>query len=54
MVLVACVDCDEATESVAQSLLSETKVWLFWDDTLHLQLAYIDQNIKLNKDYAQP
>jgi len=40
IVLVSCVGCDQATKSVAQSLLSATEVWSFLGDTVRLQLAY--------------
>lgn len=39
IVLISCVGCDQASKSVAKSLLSETAVWSFWGDTLRLQLA---------------
>jgi len=40
IVLISCVGCDQASKSVAQSLLSETDVWSFWGDTVRLQLAH--------------
>lgn len=40
IVLISCVGCDQASKSVAQSLLSETDVWSFWSDTVRLQLAH--------------
>ena len=40
IVLVSCVACDQATKSVAQSLLSETEVWSLMGDTVRLQLAH--------------
>lgn len=40
IVLVSCVGCDQATKSVAQSLLSGTEVWSFLGDTVRLQLAH--------------
>ncbi|WKJ92242.1 signal peptidase II [Methylomonas montana] len=40
IVLISCVGCDQASKSVAQSLLSETEVWSFWGDTVRLQMAH--------------
>jgi len=40
IVLISCVGCDQASKSVAQSLLSETEVWSYWGDVVRLQLAY--------------
>lgn len=41
-VLIACVGCDQATKSVAQSVLSETKAMSYLGDTVRFQLAYND------------
>ncbi|WP_020481682.1 hypothetical protein [Methylomonas sp. MK1] len=40
IVLISCVGCDQASKSVAQSLLSETEVWSFWGDVVRLQVAH--------------
>lgn len=40
VVSVVCVGCDQATKSLARSLLPETQVYSFFSDTFRLQLAY--------------
>lgn len=39
-VLIWCVGCDQATKSIALSVLSETQVYSFANDTFRLQIAY--------------
>ena len=39
-VLVSCVGCDQATKSVAKSLLAEVEVWSVLGDGVRLQLAH--------------
>jgi signal peptidase II len=39
-VLFACVGCDQATKSLARSLLTPTEVWSFLGDTVRLQLSH--------------
>jgi signal peptidase II len=41
-VLSACVGCDQATKSVAKSVLSETNTQSYFGDTVRLQVAYND------------
>lgn len=40
VVSVTCVGCDQATKSLARSLLPEMQVYSFFNDTFRLQLAY--------------
>ena len=40
VVLVSCVGCDQATKSIAVSVLPEMKTFSYLGDTLRLQLAY--------------
>lgn len=40
IVLISCVGCDQASKSVAHSLLSETEAWSFWGDVVRLQVAH--------------
>lgn len=40
VVFVSCVGCDQATKSVARSVLSESGTWSCLGDTVRLQLVY--------------
>ncbi len=40
VISVICVGCDQATKSLARSLLPEMQVYSFFGDTFRLQLAY--------------
>ena len=40
VILVSCVGCDQATKSIAKSIIQETESWSFLGDTLRLQVVY--------------
>jgi signal peptidase II len=40
IVLVACVGCDQATKSIAMSVLPTIEPWSYLSDTVRLQLVY--------------
>lgn len=40
VVFVSCVGCDQATKSIARSVLSETVTWSCLGDTVRLHLVY--------------
>jgi len=40
VISVTCVGCDQATKSLARSLLPEMQVYSFFGDAFRLQLAY--------------
>jgi signal peptidase II len=42
IVLISCVSCDQATKSIAKSVLSESEARSYFAGTVRLQLAYND------------
>ena len=40
VILVSCVGCDQATKSIAKSIIPETESWSFLGDTVRLQVVY--------------
>jgi signal peptidase II len=39
-ILVCCMGCDQATKSIAQSMLPEAETWSYLGDSIRLQLAH--------------
>lgn len=40
VILVSCVGCDQATKSIAKSIIPETESWSYLGDTVRLQVVY--------------